>query len=72
MACAPLRSNINLSRIVRAAGCCGVTKIYSSGTTRIDPKVARDGADSVEIEAHRSLPPTLKKLKTDGYKLVGL
>src|SRR5688500_3854131 len=27
VACAPLRSSINLSRIVRAAGCSGVAKI---------------------------------------------
>lgn len=72
VACAPLRSNINLSRIVRAAGCCGVTKVYATGPARVDRNVARDGADSVDIEAHRSLPPTLKKLKADGYRLVGL
>lgn len=72
VACAPLRSNINLSRIVRAAGCCGVTKVYATGPARVDRNVARDGADSVEIETHRSLPPTLKKLKAEGYHLVGL
>lgn len=72
VACAPLRSNINLSRIVRAAGCCGVTKVYATGPARVDRNVARDGADSVEIETHRSLPPTLKKLKAEGYNLVGL
>jgi tRNA G18 (ribose-2'-O)-methylase SpoU len=72
VACAPLRSNINLSRIVRAAGCCGVTKVYATGPARVDRNVARDGADSVEIETHRSLPPTLRKLKAEGYRLVGL
>jgi tRNA G18 (ribose-2'-O)-methylase SpoU len=72
VACAPLRSNINLSRIVRAAGCCGVTKVIATGPARIDRNVARDGADSVEIEAHRSLPPVLKRLKAEGYRLVGL
>jgi tRNA G18 (ribose-2'-O)-methylase SpoU len=72
VACAPLRSNINLSRIVRAAGCCGVTKVIATGPARIDRNVARDGADSVEIESHRSLPPVLKKLKAEGYRLVGL
>lgn len=72
IACAPLRSNINLSRIVRAAGCCGVTKVFATGPIRIDRNIARDGADSVEIEAHRSLPPVLKKLKAEGYRLVGL
>lgn len=72
VACAPLRSNINLSRIVRAAGCCGVTKVFATGPARVDRNVARDGADAVEIEAHRSLPPVLRKLKADGYRLVGL
>ncbi|HEX6987766.1 MAG TPA: TrmH family RNA methyltransferase, partial [Planctomycetaceae bacterium] len=72
VACAPLRSNVNLSRIVRAAGCCGVTKVYATGPARVDRNVARDGADAVVIEAHRSLPPVLKKLKAEGYRLVGL
>ena len=72
LAVAPLRSNINLSRIVRAAGCCGVTKVFAAGPGKIDRKIARDGADAVEIESHRSLLPVLKKLKSDGYRLVGL
>ena len=72
VACAPLRSNINLSRIVRAAGCCGVTKVYATGPARVDKSVARDGADSVEIESHRSMPPMLKKLRFEGFTLVGL
>jgi tRNA G18 (ribose-2'-O)-methylase SpoU len=72
VACAPLRSNVNLSQIVRTAGCCGVQKIIACGHPRIDRKIARDGADEIEIEVHRTLPPILKKLKADGYVLVGL
>jgi tRNA G18 (ribose-2'-O)-methylase SpoU len=72
IACAPMRSNVNLSRIVRAAGCCGVQKIICCGTAKVVDKIARDGADEVDVEVHRTLLPALKKLKTAGYELVGL
>jgi tRNA G18 (ribose-2'-O)-methylase SpoU len=67
-----LRSNVNLARIVRAAGCCGVRRIYACGKPKIDREVAREAADAVEIIAHRSLPPVLKELKQQEYALVGL
>ncbi len=67
-----MRSNVNLSRIARAAGCCGVGRIICTGTAKLDRKIARDGADTVEIETHRSLPPVLEKLRGEGYRLVGL
>lgn len=72
LVCAPLRSNVNLSRIARVAGCSGVERIICTGHAKLDRKIARDGADAVEIETHRSLPPVLDKLRTDGYRLVGL
>lgn len=72
LACPPLRSNVNLSRIVRVAGCCGVTSMIACGQPKVDPNIARDGADYVHIEIRRSLPPVLKKLKADGWQLVGL
>jgi tRNA G18 (ribose-2'-O)-methylase SpoU len=72
VACAPLRSSINLSRIVRAAGCSGVMKIIATGPAKLDRNIARDGADAVELVAHRTLPPVLKKLRAEGYRLVGL
>jgi tRNA G18 (ribose-2'-O)-methylase SpoU len=72
LACAPMRSNVNLSRIVRAAGCCGVTRVICCGTAKVIRKIARDGADSVAVEIHRSLPPVLKELRGEGYELVGL
>ncbi len=31
-----------------------------------------DGADTVELEIHRTLPPVLEQLKADGFQLVGL
>ena len=72
LACAPLRSHVNLSNIVRTAGCCAITKVIACGNAKIDRTVARDGADQVEIEVHRTLPPVLKELKQQGYKLIGL
>ena len=67
-----MRSNVNLSRIVRAAGCCGVTKIIVAGSGKVDRRIARDGAETVQVEARRTLAPVLQKLKTEGYSLVGL
>jgi len=72
LVCPPLRSKVNLSRIVRAAGCCGIERVICTGTAKVDRKIARDGANCVEIEVHRSLPPQLQKLKQAGYVLVGL
>ncbi|HEX3601680.1 MAG TPA: RNA methyltransferase [Lacipirellulaceae bacterium] len=70
--CAPLRSNINLSRIARAAGCCGLTRLICCGPGKLDRKIARDAADTLQIESHRTLEPVLKKLRDEAYRLVGL
>lgn len=75
--CAPMRSNVNLSRIVRTAGCCGVRRVIVCGAAKIIDKIARDSTDEelpdgVAIETHRSLPPILRELAADGYTLVGL
>lgn len=70
--CAPLRSNVNLSRIVRTASCCGLDRIVCTGQARLDKRIARDGADAITVEVHRSLPPVLKKLRDEGYRLVGV
>lgn len=72
LVCAPMRSNINLSRIARAAGCCGITRLILSGPGRLDRKIARDAADTLQIESHRTLEPVLKKLREDSFRLVGL
>jgi tRNA G18 (ribose-2'-O)-methylase SpoU len=72
LVCAPLRSSVNLSRIVRAAGCSGVTRMVVTGNAKIDPKIARDGLNQISLEPRRSLPPVLKKLREEGYQLVGL
>lgn len=68
----PLRSSVNLSRMVRLAGCAGVTQIVYCGQGKVDPKIARDASEVVEVQIKRSLPPVLKKLREEGYCLVGL
>jgi tRNA G18 (ribose-2'-O)-methylase SpoU len=70
--CAPMRSNVNLSRIVRLASCCGLERIICTGHAKLDRKIAREGADTIAIEVHRTLPPVLEKLRGEGYRLVGL
>lgn len=73
LAVPPLRSNINLARIVRAAGCSGVRRIIVAGDQKIDPKISRDAIDFVTIERRRSLEPVLKKIKQRGeFNLIGL
>lgn len=72
LVCPQFKSNVNLSRIVRLASCCGVQKMIVAGQGKIDPKIARDGAHEVTIERRRSIAPILKKLKADGYRVVGL
>jgi len=72
VACPPLRSSVNLSRIVRLAGCCAIETVIAAGAARIDDKIARDGATNVNIERRRTLPPVLKKYREAGYSIVGL
>jgi tRNA G18 (ribose-2'-O)-methylase SpoU len=72
IACPPMRSNINLSRIARAAGCWGITRMICCGTAKLIDKIARDSTGDLEIEVHRTLMPVLKRLREDGFYLVGL
>src|SRR6476659_11490846 len=69
LCCAPMRSNVNLSNIVRTAGCCGITRLIACGNAKIDRTIARDGADQVQIEVHRTLAPVLKDLKALDFTL---
>ena len=72
LVCPSLKSNVNLSRIVRLAGCVAVEKVIAEGQGKLDPKIARDGVESVVVERRRSLLPVLKNLRNEGYRLVGL
>jgi tRNA G18 (ribose-2'-O)-methylase SpoU len=75
--CAPMRSNVNLSRIVRAAACCGVRRLIACGHAKVIGKIARDSlapenALGLTVEVHRTLAPALLRLRDDGYQLVAL
>jgi tRNA G18 (ribose-2'-O)-methylase SpoU len=67
-----MRSNVNISRIVRAAGCCGVTRMVCCGNARVISKIAREAAETLSIEVHRTLPPVLEKLGREGFVKIGL
>ena len=67
-----LRSRVNLSRIVRLASCAGIRRLVTCGSVRVDEKISRGGEEQLKIETHRSLLPTLKKIKQQGIPLVGL
>jgi tRNA G18 (ribose-2'-O)-methylase SpoU len=72
LACPEFRSRVNLSNIVRTCGCFGIRRVIACGSGRLEDRIARDGAEAVEIEVHRSLPPVLDRLKREGWQLVGL
>jgi tRNA G18 (ribose-2'-O)-methylase SpoU len=70
--CPPMRSNVNLSRIIRAAGCCGVQRMIGCGNAKVVAKIARDAAEAIQFEVHRTLPPVLQRLRQEGFEIVGL
>lgn len=72
VACATMRSHVNLSHIVRTCGCFGIRRVIACGAAGIHGKIARDGAEAVTIDVHRSLPPVLDRLRADGFEIVGL
>jgi tRNA G18 (ribose-2'-O)-methylase SpoU len=72
VACAPMRSHVNLGRIARMAGCIAAERLIVCGGGRIDPTIARDAATTLVIEERRSLGPVLERLKTEGRFIVGL
>jgi tRNA G18 (ribose-2'-O)-methylase SpoU len=72
VACAPMRSHVNLSHIVRTCGCFGIRRVIACGAAGIHGRIARAGAEAVAVELHRSLPPVLDRLRSEGYELVGL
>lgn len=42
------------------------------GNVKIDPRISREGEQHLDLQIRRSLLPVLKKLKADGYPLIGL
>lgn len=72
VACAPMRSNVNISSIARTASACAIERLVLTGNASLISKIARDGAEQLEVSIHRSLAPVLQKLRSNGYRLVGL
>ena len=72
VACAPMRSNINISGIARSASASGISRLILSGSAKLIGKIARDGAEELSLEVHRTLGPVLRKFSHEGYRLVGL
>ena len=67
-----MRSNVNLSGIARNASASGISRLILTGNAKLIKKIARDGADELSVEIHRSLAPVLKSFREQGYRLVGL
>ncbi len=65
-----MRSHVNLSHIVRTCGCFGIRRVIACGAAGLHGRIARDGADAVTFDVHRSLPPVLDRLRSDGYQIV--
>ena len=72
LVCPDFKSNVNLSRILRLAGCAAIEKVIACGSGKVDPTIARAAVDHVEVQRKRSLVPVLKKLRQEGFQLVGL
>ncbi|MCE9554809.1 MAG: TrmH family RNA methyltransferase [Planctomycetes bacterium] len=77
VACAPLRTHVNLSRIARACGCFGVRRLIACGNAKVVGRIARDAVDpsrpdALQVEVHRTLPPVLAELRRQGLRTVGL
>ncbi len=72
VACVPMRSNVNISTIARTASACGVMRLILCGNAKLISKIARDGANELELLIHRTLPPVLRSYRAEGYRLVGL
>jgi tRNA G18 (ribose-2'-O)-methylase SpoU len=49
-----------------------VAKIVACGAAKVVSRIARDGADQVEVEVHRTLPPVLRELRQQGFAIVAL
>lgn len=67
-----MRSNINISGIARTASASGIKRLILTGNAKLINKIARDGADELSVEVHRSLGPVLTDFREQGYRLVGL
>lgn len=72
VACVPMRSNVNISAIARTVSACAVPRMIVCGNASLIGKIARDGVEQVQLEVRRTLAPVLRRLRDEGYRLVGL
>ncbi len=72
VACVPMRSNVNISGIARSASASGISRLVLTGNAKLISRIARDGADELSVEVHRSLGPVLRGFREEGYRIVGL
>lgn len=72
LVCPDYRSKVNLARTIRLAGCAGIQTVYACGSGKIDPAIARDALNHVEIVRRRTQGPLISNLKSEGYRLIGL
>ena len=63
---------MNLSRILRVAGCFGVTRLIACRPFSVDTDIARDAVDWVQVESRGALVPVLKRLKQEHFQIVAL
>ena len=49
VACAPMRSNVNISTVARTASACAVERLVLTGNAGLISKIARDGAEELEV-----------------------
>lgn len=72
VACAPMRSHVNLSQIARTASASGVRRMLVCGNARLIEKIAREHSEDFEVETRRTLSPVLTRMAAEGYRIVGL
>ena len=67
-----MQSQVNLARIVRAAGCCGVRRVVTARPAKLDAKIARAAATYVQLDVRRSLPAVIRRWRDEGFRVVGV
>ncbi len=73
VACMPMRSRVNPSRIARTAGFFGLKRLVLGGNVKLDPEIARSSVEFLDLSYPRTLARELEKIrKTEGFRLVGL
>jgi len=70
IACPNMKTNINVSMLVRSASCFGASRVIITGRNRVNDHISRD--HNIEVRYHNSLLPVIMKYKRRGYKILGL